>query len=117
MPYLNYVFCEECGPPHALDIDQKGTIDAYIKERRADNFINPATLVWDYLFYRCFKCHKSFKYTYRDIEMLVREYFSNMSEAYKIRFDEIVEGKDGVHRVDTSSKTLLRIEERYRDRK
>ncbi len=117
MPYLNYVFCEECGSPHFLDIDQQETVKEYIKERRSETFINPATLIWDYMIYRCNKCGKKFKYTYRDIEMLVREHFSNLSEEYKQRMDEIIDGKRAVQVIDTRSKTLKRIEERYRARK
>ncbi len=117
MPYLNYVFCEECGPPHFLDIDQQGTIKEYIKERREENFINPATLIWDYMVYSCTSCGKKFKYTYRDIEMLVREYFSNISEEYKQRMDEIIERKESIQVIDTSAETLKRIEDRYRTKK
>ncbi len=114
MPYLSYAFCEVCGPPHFLDIDHQETLREYLKERRADNFINPATLIWDYMFYTCPNCQKSFKYSYRDIEMLVREYFSNLSEEYKKRMDAVVEGKEFLNLVDTNSKTLKRIEDRYR---
>ena len=66
---------------------------------------------------RCARCGKTFKYTYRDIEMLVREYFSNLSEKYKERLDEIIEGHVNAQKVEVKPETLKRIEERYRAKK
>lgn len=90
MPYLQFVFCDHCKKA-PMDIDYKGTIEAYHKDGRRDknNFINPATIVWDYLVYRCTFCGKAERYKFRDIERKVREHFSEMSEDYREYFDKL----------------------------
>lgn len=90
MPYLQYVFCDECKKA-PLDVDYKATIEAYYLEGRSEKntFVNPATIVWDYLVYRCTYCGKTKKYTFRDIELKVRKYFSELGSEYKEYFDKL----------------------------
>ena len=88
MPYMSYLFCEHCGPTNELDIDYQGTINAYIDAGKSPASINPPTLIWDFLIYRCNRCQSSFKYTYRDVESRVREYLVELSDKYKMYFDE-----------------------------
>lgn len=90
MPYLQFVHCDDC-KTSLMDIDYKATIESYYHDGRRDkdNFINPATIVWDYLVYKCDHCGKRKKYTFRDIERKVREYFSQLSEAYRDYFDDL----------------------------
>jgi len=90
MPYLQYVFCEKCKNAR-MDIDEESTLREYMKDgrRSKDVFINPATLVWDYLVYRCTVCGKSRRYKFRDIEKRVREYFSRLGEEYREYFENI----------------------------
>lgn len=89
MPYLEFVKCESCG--RDMDIDYGATIRAYYDEGRPDkdNFINPATIIWDYLVYSCYTCGESHKYTFRDIELRVRKHFSEMSEKHRAIFDKL----------------------------
>ena len=94
MPYLEYLFCEKCGDYARLDINPNATIDAYNKEGRKSSFINQATLVWDYLIYTCGVCGTDYKYTYRDVEMRVRKYFSSFSEEFKTYLDKVIEKKE-----------------------
>lgn len=90
MPYLEYVFCDKCGKGSNLDIDHAGTIEEYIKDKhKKDKFINSATLVYDYLVYHCSRCRSRYRYTYRDIELKVRKYFSQLSEEYAEYFREL----------------------------
>jgi len=117
MPYLGYVFCESCGQPCNLDIEEGDTISEYIKEGREKVFLNPATVVWDYLVYSCPCCGAKFKYTYKDIEALVRNYFFALSEDYKKYFEELevagdVPTLEALKRKATSGLSE-RIEERY----
>ncbi len=90
MPYMQFLFCERCGPPSNLDIDHLETIRHYTRDSRNDNFINPATLVWDYLIYTCSMCKYQYKYTYKDVERRVREYFSAKSAQHKEIFDNLI---------------------------
>lgn len=90
MPYTEFLFCESCGPTANLDIDHVGTITQYIREGRNDNFINPGTLIWDYLIYFCPVCAQRYKYTYKDVERRVREYFSEKSAEHKLIFDNYI---------------------------
>jgi hypothetical protein len=64
---------------------------SYHKEGRKekDNFINPATIVWDYLMYRCYRCGSLEKYTFRDIERKVREHLSSVSDRFKEHIDSL----------------------------
>ncbi len=114
MPYLEYLFCEKCGNYARLDINPNATINAYNAEGRTSSFINQATLVWDYLIYTCGICDADYKYTYRDVERRVREYFSSFSEEFKEYFDKIVEssGEDS-----DPSETSKRIQDLYTTRK
>ena len=88
MPYLSYVFCEKCNNVN-LDIDEAATIDCYRTEGRKTIFVNPATLIWDYLIYTCPYCRTQYKYTFKDIERKTRMYFSEKAEKYKNYFDAI----------------------------
>lgn len=90
MPYLEFLFCEQCGNHANLDLDPTATLDAYGRERRQQTFINPVTLIWDYLIYTCTICGRRYKYTYQDVERRVREYFSSFSEEYKDHFEKMI---------------------------
>jgi len=90
MPYIEYLFCEHCGDYAKLDIDPAATIDAYSKDGRKQVAILQPTMVWDYLIYSCGICGKKYKYTYRDVERRVREYFSNLSQEFKEYFDAVI---------------------------
>lgn len=121
MPYLEFVMCEKCG--HPLNVDPGATIRAYYEEGRRDkdNFINPATIIWDYLMYSCVHCGQFYKFKFRDIERKVREYFSNRSEEFRDYFDKLdVIDFDEMGRVTSfvspgalKQKTLRRLEARY----
>jgi len=91
MPYLEYLFCEHCGNYAKLDIDPTATIEAYREGGRKNVAILQPTLIWDYLIYSCGICGRTYKYTYRDVEQRVREYFSSVSEEFKEYFDHVVE--------------------------
>lgn len=110
MPYLEFVKCEKCG--RDMDIDHGATIRAYYDEGRPDkdNFINPATIIWDYLVYSCYHCGSAHKYTFRDIELKVREHFSLMSEKHQ----EIFEKLDVVN-FDEWGRVILPTREEYND--
>lgn len=94
MPYLTYLFCEKCGEGFSLDIDLTGTIEAYQKEGRKSAFINQATIVWDYLVYYCYKCGVRYKYTYKDVERRVREYFCSLSEKHREYFEVLAKEQE-----------------------
>jgi len=91
MPYSQFLYCEKCGAPHRLELDQQATIEAYIKEGRSSASINYALVLWDYLIYTCSFCKTSFLYTYRDVERRVREYLSVKSQEHERRLTEAVE--------------------------
>ena len=88
MPYLEFLFCEECGSLSNLDIDYAGTIDRYMRDGRNDASIDQAVLVWDYLIYYCPVCGSRYEYTYREVERRVREYLVGASEKYRKYFKE-----------------------------
>ncbi len=117
MPYLGYAFCENCGNPCNLDIDEGDTISEYIKEGREKVFLNPATVAWDYLVYSCPCCKEKFKYTYKDIESRVRNYFFSLSEDYKKYFEELEEAGDVTTLESLKRKATgdvaKRVDERY----
>ena len=89
MPYLEFLKCEKCG--RDMDIDHGATIRSYYNEGRPDkdNFINPCTIIWDYLIYSCYSCETEHKYTFRDVELKVREHFSVMTEKHREIFDAL----------------------------
>jgi len=89
MPYLNYLYCEKCGEGVSLDLDFIGTIEAYKKEGKKNTFINQQTIIWDYIIYICWRCKSKYKYTYKDVERRVREYFCNLSEKHKEYFENL----------------------------
>lgn len=91
MPYMQYLFCEKCGTGANLDVDFHGTIEAYLKDGRPNPSMNPATLIWDYMLYRCTNCGAQFKYTYRDVELSVRNYLSSVSQKFKAYLEELDE--------------------------
>lgn len=117
MPYLSYAFCERCGRPCQLDIAEAETISAYIKEGRKSAHMNPANVVWDYLIYACTCCGAKYKYTYKDIEQLVRQYFFDMGDKYTEYFEELQEAGD-VTNLEALKKrqarnVARRVDERY----
>lgn len=89
MPYMQYLFCERCGQGANLDLDFHGTLEAYLEDGRANPSINPATMVWDYMIYRCTNCGVKFKYTYRDVELSVRTHLSSISRKFKAYLEEL----------------------------
>ncbi len=95
MPYLEYLFCEHCGNYARLDINMEATIEAYRADGRKQVAIIQPTLIWDYLIYSCGICRNQYKYTYRDVEFRVREYFSSLSEEFKDYFDAAVNKAEG----------------------
>lgn len=117
MPYLNYAFCETCGRPCNIQIAESDTLSEYIKEGRKGAFLNDATLVWDYLIYQCPCCKAKFKYTYKDIERMVREYFFSLGEQYKEYFEQLEKEGDvtSVENLRQKKKVDVakRVEERY----
>lgn len=94
MPYMEYLFCERCGDYARLGIDADATIKAYREEGREKIAIVQQTMIWDYLVYYCEICGNKYKYTYRDVEQKVREYFFSLSEEYKEYFDEVIAKAD-----------------------
>ena len=118
MPYVEYLFCEKCGPMKNLDIDYQGTINQYIADGKTPATINPPTLVWDYLVYYCPRCQTRFKYTYRDVEFRVRTYFMELSEKYRKYFEEKgdYEDSEDVHiskTIEVSNDTYQRVHHLY----
>jgi len=89
MPYLDFVRCDKCGD--SLDVDHGATIREYHKDGRRDkdNFINQATIVWDYLVYACYRCGTFERLTFRNIEKKVRAHFSEQSERLREYFDKL----------------------------
>jgi hypothetical protein len=119
MPYLEYLFCENCGNHARLDIDPSATLEAYSEEGRKNPAIHQPTFIWDYLIYSCNICQGKFKYTYRDVESRVRSYFSSLSLEYKEYFDNLISTKEeGAASPDTAvdisrSKTADRVRRIY----
>ena len=117
MPYLQFLSCEHCGLVGELDIDQIATTNAYADDGRNSSSIVPTTLIWDYLVYRCSTCGKEYKYTYKDVERNVREYFSKKSDRHKAIFDAYVsrQTSDAPLEVDLklNSQTLARLKNKY----
>jgi hypothetical protein len=91
MPYLEYLFCEKCGNYARLDIDPGETISAYRKEGRESTSIHQQTMIWDYMIYSCDRCSSHFRYTYKDVERRVREYFFSLSQEFREYFDKVIE--------------------------
>lgn len=127
MPYLNYLYCEKCGEATSLDLDFLGTIEAYKKEGKKDVFINQQTIIWDYLVYVCWRCNSKYKYTYRDVERRVREYFCTLSERHKKYFEELgiqweleeknIKAQEDATKKDPKSDPAVRVQERYTHKK
>lgn len=89
MPYLNYLFCDKCGPPANLDVDYVATINSYVVDGRSPAVIDDRTLVWDYLIYGCRLCGTKERYTFRDVELKVRKYLASKSQEYRVYVDEL----------------------------
>ena len=118
MPYLTYLFCEDCKNMANLDIDFFETLEAYKKEGRKSVFINQYTVIWDYLIYTCHSCQRKYRYTYKEVERRVREYFCALSEKHKEIFEDLskkqeLEEQRIESRQKASQSTLTRIKERY----
>ena len=109
MPYLQFLKCEKCGQD--MDIDHGATIREYYAEGRPekDVFINPCTVVWDYLVYACYSCGAQHKYTFRDIELQVREHFSERTEQLREIFDNL-----DVVNFDEMGRVIMPTQEEYR---
>jgi hypothetical protein len=115
MPYIEYLFCEHCGDYARLDIDSEATIIAYREEGRKKVAIVQPTLIWDYLVYSCGICGSKYKYTYRDVELRVRKYFSSMSEEFKDYFDNAI--KDHENRKENSFAGSEQIQQKIPERR
>ena len=125
MPYIEYLFCEHCGDYARLDIDPEATIETYREEGRKQVAILQPTLIWDYLIYSCGICGNKYRYTYRDVELRVRKYFSSMSEEFKDYFDKAIkvhEDREGTlpsetgqvrQRSEKRPRTAERVKDRY----
>lgn len=120
MPYVNYLFCEKCGPPAKLDIDSMETLGEYIADGRKGAYIDDRVLIWDYLIYRCNICRSAFRYTYIDVERRVREYFSTLAQAQREYVEKVAEmqadhaaRKTGAGFIDWQQKTRDRLKEMY----
>ncbi len=127
MPYLNYLYCEKCGETATLDLDFIGTVEAYHADGRKSAFINQKTMIWDYLVYVCWKCNSRYKYTYRDVEKRVREYFCTLSERHREHFEELgrqfelqeknVEAQEEAKENNSKPDPAIRVRERYTHKK
>ncbi len=124
MPYLEYLFCEHCGNYARLDIDSVATLEAYREEGRKQIAIVQPTLIWDYLIYSCGICEKKYRYTYRDVELKVREYFSSFSTEFKEYLDAVItkdaERKDELSTPpkqpqERATERRVKVEDRVRD--
>ena len=122
MPYINYLFCEECGFPANLDIDQVGTVQSYINEGRKGAHLENSELIWDYLLYRCPFCGKTYKYTYIDVERRVREHLSSLSVAQAEQLEEVArvqsgqqERLSGQYFVERSERISKRLRDMYKE--
>ena len=119
MPYLNYLYCEDCGFPAKVDVDYIRTIESYIADGRKSATIDNSTLVWDYLIYTCGYCHKEFRYTFRNVEERVRTFLSSLSRAQQERINEVAEAQN--NEVDRLSgkyfieKAADRVQKMYSD--
>jgi Fe-S oxidoreductase len=124
MPYIEYLFCEHCGDYARLDIDPEATIETYREEGRKQVAILQPILVWDYLIYSCGICGNKYRYTYRDVELRVRKYFSSISEEFKDYFDKAIKVHEdregnlptGPEQVQKRPERRSRIAERVKDR-
>ncbi len=124
MPYLEYLFCEHCGKYARLDIDSAATLEAYREEGRKQVAIVQPTLIWDYLIYSCGICGNKYRYTYRDVELKVREYFSSFSTEFKEYLDAVIPNdEDRKDELSTppeqpqagAAERRVKVEERVRD--
>jgi len=118
MPYLTFLFCEDCKNNTNLDLDFFGTIDAYKKEGRKSAFINQYTAIWDYLIYSCHTCGRQYRYTYKDVEHRVREYFCALSARHKEIYEALAKKQEldelrMESRKKASQAALKRATERY----
>ncbi len=118
MPYLTYLFCEDCGNDVNLDLDFFGTLEAYKSEGRKSVFINQYTAIWDYLIYACPSCQRKYRYTYKEVELRVREYFCDLSGRHKDIFEALskkqkLEEQRIENKQSFSQTALTRVKERY----
>ncbi len=122
MPYLNYLFCEECKGANSLDLDFFATLEAYKEEGRKSVFLNEKTIIWDYLIYVCYSSKTKYKYTYKDVERRVREYFCSLSKKHKEIFEALakkqeLEEQRTESRRKASEATLTRMKKTYTHKK
>lgn len=121
MPYLFYLFCEDCGEGFNLDIDVGSTLEAYQEEGRKSPFLNQGTVIWDYIVYNCTGCDRKYKYTYKDVELRVREHFCSLSERHRKQYEILAERQKLQEQITESAPkpaldTLTRIKTRYTHR-
>jgi hypothetical protein len=120
MPYINYLFCEDCGPPVGLELNYMGTIEAYSSDGRKTTVLDDREFIWDYLVYGCPRCRKSWRYTYLDVESRVRQYFSSLGKRQAERIEEVAENQIGQEErlngeffIRRSIQTSQRLKEMY----
>lgn len=86
---LNNIVCENCGKS-ALEMNKEATLDFYNYTNILD-MENITTIINDvlseYLIFTCKFCGESFKYTYKDIEFMVRRDLSKLLIAMLTRGD------------------------------
>lgn len=112
MPYLEYLFCERCGNHAHLDLDPGATVTAYRKDGRETTSIHQQTMIWDYMIYTCGICGNQFRYTYRDVELRVRSYFSAVSLEFKEYFDKVIEEHESREQSGEKSPTPEPLQDR-----
>lgn len=89
MPYLEHLYCDNCGHPFNLDLNYETTLDAYRKDKRPHINLNSATMIWDYMIYSCNKCNKDYRLTFRDVEKRVRKFLGTLGAKYDDYMDEL----------------------------
>ena len=96
---LNNIKCENCNRI-ALELDKDSTIDLYndinnISFENKDIIID--SVLSEYLVFYCAACGEKFKYTYRDIDFMLRNNLNELLITMLIRKDIIQKGKFSVN--------------------
>lgn len=122
MPYLFYLFCDDCGEGFNLDIDVVSTLEAYQEdEGRKITYLTQSTVIWDYIIYSCTGCPRKYKYTYKDVERKVREHFCSLSERHRGYYEALaeqqkLEEQKSKDKQKSSPDAIERIKTRYTHR-
>ena len=120
MPFANYLFCERCGPPVRVDINFIATINSYVQDGRMGAMIDERVLIWDYLVYSCEQCRAEYRYTFRDVEQRVREYFAHFVESQREYLLAVIDAQGeeedrrlGTFFTDSQERTRRRLKDMY----